>query len=273
MVRRVAALVLTAPSVCNLRPCPTGHGGTQEDPTGQEWRGNQTICPCDYQQAGVITDSKIHEMLVQPLPQVGTCSSCSVASQGCADHPSDQAAQLSAGAVCNGRGSRTKCCARHAHIVHSVCSSHCVPPVLQNTTLHALIDSCHSGTVMNLPYNAVLQTGSFSGWEEEYPGKSWKKVRMNATTFMQAGCTVHRAGVCYAHAGAVRTITCPSWFPLLLTFTDHGGRPGRPVQRGAARPVRLRGSHGARCGALACSTLACAATRSSRLLCPLATRP
>lgn len=48
---------------------------------------------------------------------------------------------------------------------------------VQNTTLHALVDSCHSGTVMNLPYNAVLDGGRFSDWEEEYPGQSWKRVR------------------------------------------------------------------------------------------------
>ncbi|KAL4426058.1 hypothetical protein ABPG77_007854 [Micractinium sp. CCAP 211/92] len=88
----------------------SGHGSTVDDPTGREWRGNQTICPCDYEQCGVITDTEIYKALVKPLPQ--------------------------------------------------------------STTLHALIDSCHSGTVMNLPYNAVLDGGRFSIWHEEYPGES-----------------------------------------------------------------------------------------------------
>lgn len=29
---------------------------------------------------------------------------------------------------------------------------------------------------MNLPYNALLKKGYFSGWEEEYKGQSWKQV-------------------------------------------------------------------------------------------------
>lgn len=48
---------------------------------------------------------------------------------------------------------------------------------VQGVTLHALIDSCHSGTVMNLPYNAVLEEGRWTGWEDEYPGEAWKHVR------------------------------------------------------------------------------------------------
>lgn len=35
--------------------------------------------------------------------------------------------------------------------------------------LNALIDSCHSGTILNLPYNAVIsQVGSFERWKNEY---------------------------------------------------------------------------------------------------------
>jgi hypothetical protein len=47
---------------------------------------------------------------------------------------------------------------------------------MQGVTLHALVDSCHSGTVMNLPYNAVLEDGMVVDWEEEYPGETWKRV-------------------------------------------------------------------------------------------------
>lgn len=49
----------------------SGHGGNEDDPTGREWRGNQTICPCDYERAGMITDTEIYEVLVKPLPRVG----------------------------------------------------------------------------------------------------------------------------------------------------------------------------------------------------------
>lgn len=56
------------------------------------------------------------------------------------------------------------------------------PSALQGVTLHALIDSCHSGTVMNLPFNAVLRHGQFEDWHEEYKGRSrsWQKVRSSA---------------------------------------------------------------------------------------------
>lgn len=91
----------------------TGHGGTQDDPSGSEPRGNQVICPCDYSTRGIITDTEIHKHLVTPLP----------------------------------------------------------PGVV----LHALVDSCHSGTVMNLPHNADIKKGHFTGWSEEYPGQSWKR--------------------------------------------------------------------------------------------------
>lgn len=51
-------------------------------------------------------------------------------------------------------------------------------PCVQGTTLHALIDSCHSGTVMNLPYNAVMRHGTFESWEAEYArADSHKRVR------------------------------------------------------------------------------------------------
>ena len=49
--------------------------------------------------------------------------------------------------------------------------------MLQGVTLHALMDSCHSGTVMNLPYNAELKRGRFVDWSNEYGTKSWKRVR------------------------------------------------------------------------------------------------
>lgn len=49
-------------------------------------------------------------------------------------------------------------------------------PMLQCAKLHALIDSCHSGTVMNLPWNAVMEGGSFTRWHEEYPGEAHEHV-------------------------------------------------------------------------------------------------
>jgi hypothetical protein len=66
-----------------------------------------------------------------------------------------------------------------------------LPYALQNVTLHALIDSCHSGTVMNLPFNVVLRNGKLEGWEEEYVGQSWKKVGGWADGWWGWGCWQH----------------------------------------------------------------------------------
>jgi hypothetical protein len=57
---------------------------------------------------------------------------------------------------------------------HTLCAA--MRMHMQGVTLHALVDSCHSGTVMNLPYNAVLRSGRIMKWEEEYPGESWQRV-------------------------------------------------------------------------------------------------
>ena len=47
-----------------------------------------------------------------------------------------------------------------------------VKPLPQNVTLHSLFDSCHSGTVMNLPFNARLTpSGVFVDWDREYPNE------------------------------------------------------------------------------------------------------
>lgn len=122
------------------------------DSTGEEPSGfNQTICPLDYEKSGCIKDTVIHKMLVHPLPIVSGL------------HP--MAPTRAMGVV----WVSSQCCCQ------PTCSSPRFP--MQGVTLHALIDSCHSGTVMNLPYNALLQEGQLNGWEEEYAGRAWKKVR------------------------------------------------------------------------------------------------
>ena len=46
----------------------------------------------------------------------------------------------------------------------------------QGVTLHALIDSCHSGAVMGLPWDAKLQNGQFHDWVQD-PRQLHKEVR------------------------------------------------------------------------------------------------
>ena len=138
-----------------------GHGGSEPDSTGEEPSGyNQTICPCDCDHEDSITDALIHKMLVKELPMVRSAA-CTARWAGVAIHACFWVMQACRGTL-------------------PASPTHLLPMLyaLQNVTLHALIDSCHSGTVMNLPFNAVLKNGKLEGWEEEYVGQSWKKVRV-----------------------------------------------------------------------------------------------
>lgn len=47
----------------------------------------------------------------------------------------------------------------------------------RNVTLISLFDSCHSGSIMNLPYNAVTDRGYIQDWKREYPNeKGFERV-------------------------------------------------------------------------------------------------
>ncbi|CAE6377987.1 unnamed protein product [Rhizoctonia solani] len=48
----------------------SGHGGNQDDHDGDEWDGkDESICPTDYENAGVIVDDELYDLLVKPLPE------------------------------------------------------------------------------------------------------------------------------------------------------------------------------------------------------------
>jgi hypothetical protein len=48
----------------------SGHGAYQADSHGDEHDGqDETICPVDYETAGMITDDDMHDLLVNPLPK------------------------------------------------------------------------------------------------------------------------------------------------------------------------------------------------------------
>ncbi|KXN72137.1 hypothetical protein CONCODRAFT_5060 [Conidiobolus coronatus NRRL 28638] len=48
----------------------SGHGSQQEDKTGDEDDGfDETICPVDYERAGMIIDDEMNDIMVKPLPQ------------------------------------------------------------------------------------------------------------------------------------------------------------------------------------------------------------
>ena len=171
-------------------PAPrAGHGGQQRDRAGVEPSGyNQTICPCDYAEEGAILDTQIHKALVKPLPRVR----------------------------------RPRRCTRSWLPAQLPSPRRRPPRVAQSVTLQALIDSCHSGTVMNLPWNAELERGKLRRWSEEYKGEHWKRV-----------CAPARARVlrqrampgCRGHSKPLRR-------------ADHRGWLGGAVQRRPPRPDR-----------------------------------
>ncbi|KAI8904338.1 peptidase C14, caspase domain-containing protein [Gorgonomyces haynaldii] len=48
----------------------SGHGAYVDDTTGDEADGkDETICPVDYAQAGMLIDDEMHKLLVEPLPK------------------------------------------------------------------------------------------------------------------------------------------------------------------------------------------------------------
>lgn len=129
-------------------PNRVGHGGTQKDSSGRERHGHQTICPLDHKAKGAITDTEIHSKLVYRLKKASIVH-------------------------------RWLCMLVDTvlHVTHDL-PPH--PSGLQGVQLHALVDSCHSGTIMNMPYNLnhlQLVNARSNEWEHEYPGLSAQAVR------------------------------------------------------------------------------------------------
>jgi hypothetical protein len=62
-----------------------------------------------------------------------------------------------------------------------------VQPLQYGVMLHALIDACHSGTAMDLPYRAKYTDGRFS----------WKVGDAPCSTLQQAGGSALVAGICH----------------------------------------------------------------------------
>eukprot|EP00924_Labyrinthula_sp_SR-Ha-C_P015552 augustus_masked-scaffold_4-processed-gene-3.57-mRNA-1 protein AED:0.14 eAED:0.16 QI:0/-1/0/1/-1/1/1/0/560 len=59
----------------------SGHGASQKDPSGQEKDGyNETICPVDFQQNGMIVDDQLWDLMVYPLQSgvklTAICDAC-----------------------------------------------------------------------------------------------------------------------------------------------------------------------------------------------------
>eukprot|EP00884_Botryococcus_braunii_P000501 jgi/Botrbrau1/10451/Bobra.0133s0058.1 len=84
----------------------SGHGAQTQDYSGDEPDGlNETLCPCDFKEMGMIVDDELNLLLINPLPP----------------------------------GAR----------------------------LHAVIDACHSGSVLDLEYNCKARDGPLY-WKTAY---------------------------------------------------------------------------------------------------------
>ncbi|XP_042492261.1 metacaspase-3-like isoform X2 [Macadamia integrifolia] len=84
----------------------SGHGSQQPNLNGDEIDGyDETLCPLDYQTAGMIIDDEINAAIVKPLPR--------------------------------------------------------------GATLHAIIDACHSGTVLDLPFVCKINRDGSHWWQDQ----------------------------------------------------------------------------------------------------------
>ncbi|XP_024401505.1 metacaspase-1 isoform X1 [Physcomitrium patens] len=105
----------------------SGHGSQQRDYSGEEADGfNETLCPVDFETAGMIVDDEINDTIVKPLP-------------------------------------------------HGV-------------RLHAIIDACHSGTVLDLPFLCRFNRYGQFTWEDHRPANRRWKGTSGGQAYSFSGC-------------------------------------------------------------------------------------
>jgi hypothetical protein len=105
----------------------SGHGSQQRDYSGEEADGfNETLCPVDFETAGMIVDDEINDTIVKPLP-------------------------------------------------HGV-------------RLHAIIDACHSGTVLDLPFLCRFNRYGQFKWEDHRPANRRWKGTSGGQAYSFSGC-------------------------------------------------------------------------------------
>jgi LSD1 subclass zinc finger protein len=109
----------------------SGHGSQQRDYSGEELDGmNETLCPVDFETAGMITDDEINNTIVRPIP-------------------------------------------------HGV-------------RLHAIIDACHSGTVLDLPWLCKFNRYGQFTWEDHRPRSGVWKGTSGGVAYSFSGCDDHQ---------------------------------------------------------------------------------
>ncbi|XP_072973540.1 metacaspase-1-like [Typha angustifolia] len=105
----------------------SGHGSQMRNYTGDEIDGyDETLCPLDFEENGMIIDDEINETIVRPLPQ--------------------------------------------------------------GAKLHAIVDACHSGTVLDLSFLCRMDRDNQYVWEDHRPRSGTWKGTNGGEAFCFSGC-------------------------------------------------------------------------------------
>ena len=128
----------------------------------------------DFRQAGEIVDDDLNRALVNPLPQV-RCQACRLAGGWQAGRLADRRVGEKE------RVLKQRCCWRPglespqlpAHPLTRPTLQAPIgpplppPPLPQGVKLHCVIDACHSGSAMDLPFQAHVR-GGYAQWEPTF---------------------------------------------------------------------------------------------------------
>lgn len=81
-----------------------------------------------------------------------------------------------------------------------------VRPLPPGAKLHALVDSCHSGTILDLPYLCRFNRGGFYQWEDHSPPSGIYKGTRGGLAVLISGCDDHQTSAdTNAFAGSTST--------------------------------------------------------------------
>lgn len=160
-------------------PCPAGHGGCQPLDLGSDAEGNrcvqllQTLLPLDFKAEGFILDTELNRLLVNQLPAVRPPVLVVLQLQG-----SERRQQLGCCLPTSATGQPTTGIRHRSELPAWPADPPCPPPpaapaTVQGVKLTAIIDACHCGTLLELPYRATVSRGH-AKWEavhEERPDR------------------------------------------------------------------------------------------------------
>ncbi|XP_038984838.1 metacaspase-1-like isoform X2 [Phoenix dactylifera] len=94
-----------------------------------------------------------------------------------------------------------------------------VRPLPRGAKLHAIVDACHSGTVLDLPYLCRFNRGGFYQWEDHSPPSGVYKGTSGGLAVLISGCDDHQTSAdTNAFAGSASTGAMTYSFIQALEF-------------------------------------------------------